>query len=297
MGRCERGRRPVSDGSRGDVAASGRGTPARVITNMHQSRLSAVGCFLALNVPLALGDNLIKNAGFEEPSVSGRVTAQKAGTPALHDLDTTWSHFQSLDLGGKVVVGLTNEIARTGKQSVFVEFNDAERARTAFLMSDLIPIKAGENYRVSIWGRVDRKRPLTLDQGRPYQLLEVEFYPADQASRIGETEVRTQMIPGMPDRLLFISSKWSEYHAEFKAPAGAEFMKVTFKWESPKREGSANGVIYFDDAAVDGVAGTGVPSLDPPPPAEEPPPSPNAPPGDAKVDVAPQKDSSPPAAR
>lgn len=235
---------------------------------MNAFNLAAPCLALALAAPLASADNLVRNAGFEEPKITGRVSAQKGGSPARHGIETTWSHFQSMDRTGKVTVGLTDEIARSGKQSLFVQFDQAERTRGAFLMSDLIPIKAEEKYRVSVWGRIDRKRPLTLDQGRPYQLLEVEFYPADQTSRIDETLVRTQMIPGMADRLLFLSSKWTEYHAEFSAPAEAEFMKITFKWESPKREGTADGIIYFDDAAVDGVAGTSVPTLDPPEPVE-----------------------------
>ncbi|MGB8166238.1 MAG: hypothetical protein WCF18_02025 [Chthoniobacteraceae bacterium] len=230
--------------------------------------LAAPCLALSLVAPLASADNLIQNAGFEEPKITGRVSAPKGGSPASLETGTTWAHFQSMDQTGKVIVGLTDEFARSGKQSIFVQFDEAEKVRGAFLMSDLIPVKAEETYRVSIWGRVDRKRPLTLDQGRPYQLLEVDFYPADQTVRIGETAVRTQMIPGMADRLLFISSKWSEYYAEFRAPTGAEFMKVTFKWESPKREGPADGVIYFDDATVEGVVGTGVPSLDPPEPVE-----------------------------
>jgi hypothetical protein len=227
------------------------------------------GCVLALASAGAFADNLVKNASFEEPKVEGRTPNQKGGHPSGEGIETTWTHLQSMDRTGKVTVGMTSEIARTGKQSVYVQFDDAEKTRGAFLMSDLIPIKAEEKYRISLWGRTDAKRPLTLDQGRPSQVLEVEFYPADQASRIGETNFRTQMIPGMADRILFISSRWSEYYAEFKSPAGAEFMKITFRWESPKREGPANGIIYFDDAAVEGAPGTLVPSLDPPAPVEE----------------------------
>jgi hypothetical protein len=229
--------------------------------------------WLALSLavrPVTGADNLIQNGGFEEPKITGRVSAQQGGSPASSGVKTTWSHFQSMERTGKVTVGLTSEIARGGRQSVYVQFEKAQKTRGAFLMSDLIPIKALENYRVSLWGRTDGKRPLTLDQGRPFQILEVEFYPADQASRIGETESRTQMIPGMAERLLFTSSKWSEYYAEFKAPKNAEFMKVTFKWESPRHETPATGVIFFDDAAVEGVPGTLVPTLDPPVPSTAP---------------------------
>ncbi len=236
---------------------------------MRLSMLPAMSLLLAVGSPVALADNLLKNSSFEEPKITGRVPALGTSNPAALEAGTSWSHFQTMDRTGKVTVGMTDEIAHSGKQSIYVQFDQAAKTKAAMLMSDLIPIKAEEVYRVSIWGRVDRKRPLTLDQGRPYMTLEVEYYPADQASQIGETEHRTQMIPGMGDRILFTSAKWTEYFAEFRAPAGAEFMKITFNWFSPRKEEPANGVIYFDDASVVGSAGSLVPSLDPPPPADD----------------------------
>jgi hypothetical protein len=76
------------------------------------------------------------------------------------------------------------------------------------------------------------------------------------------------MIPGKDKSLLFVAGRWSEYFTEVRAPEGAEFMKVTFRWESPKREGAADGLIYFDDAVVEGPAGNLVSTFDPPEPAE-----------------------------
>jgi hypothetical protein len=144
-----------------------------------------------------------------------------------------------------------------------VEFNQAETGQEAFLMSDLVAIKPTESYRLSLWGRLDPKRPLTLDRGRPIMRVQVEFYAADQGTQLGDTEYRTQMIPGSARRLLFISSKWTEYFAEFKTPEGAEFMKFTFYWDAPvEDEGKASGIIYFDDAVLEGSAGRLVPSAD-----------------------------------
>ena len=261
---------------------------------MRISMLPALSWLLASAAPVALADNLLKNSSFEEPKITGRVSATGGSNPAVVESGTSWSHFQTMDRTGKVTVGMTDEIAHTGKQSIYVQFDQAAKTKAAMLMSDLIPIKADEVYRVSIWGRVDRKRPLTLDQGRPYMTIDVEFYPADQASLIGEVEHRTQMIPGMGERILFTSAKWSEYFAEFRAPAGAEFMKITFNWFSPKREEPANGIIFFDDASITGAAGTLVPSLDPPPPADDadaddktPKPAPVATPAGAPAPAAP----------
>lgn len=256
---------------------------------MKYSTLPFAGAVLALTTSFAAADNLLKNGSFEEPAVEGRQPVRAGATPAGIGDQSSFTQFLTMDRSGKLIAGMTNERARTGKQSIYVEFKEAEKTRGALLMTDLIPIKPGEKYRVSIWGRTDAKKPLTLDQGRPYMQVEMEFYPEDQASRIGETEFRTQMIPGMADRLLFISSKWSEFYTEIKAPGRAEFMKLTFHWQSPKREGAATGIIYFDDATVDGPAGRLLPSYDPPEPTEEPK-------GDAKpATPEPAKVATPPA--
>jgi hypothetical protein len=220
---------------------------------------------LGLSPGMGRADNLLKNASFEQPKIEKRTDERQGGSPVKTDQETTWAHYLSMDPGGKIAVGLTNEVSRTGSQSIFVEFNKAKEAKEALLMSELIPVKAGENYRVSLWGKLDRKRPLTLDQGRPVFRLEVEFYQADQESSAGETEYRTQMIPGSPKRILFTASQWTEYFSDFKSPEGAEFMKITFRWETPPDKDTADGLIYFDDAVVEGPAGRLVPSADPVP--------------------------------
>ena len=233
---------------------------------------------IGLAPPAGRADNLLKNASFEQPKVEKRVNEKKGGSPVKTDKETTWAHDLSMDPGGKIAVGLTNEISRTGTQSIYVEFNKAVAAKEAFLMSELIPVKAEENYRISLWGQLDRKRPLTLDQGRPVFRLEVEFYQADQESSAGETQYRTQMIPGSAKRILFFASRWTEYFADIKSPEGAEFMKITFRWETPSNQETADGIIYFDDAVVEGPPGRLVPSNDPqplPPPTV---PTPVAPP-------------------
>lgn len=232
---------------------------------------------IGLTPGIGRADNLLKNASFEQPKIQKRTDERNGGSPVKTDTDTTWAHYLSMDPAGKIAVGLTNELSRTGTQSIFVEFNKASAAKDAFLMSDLIPVKAAETYRVSLWGQLDRKRPLTLDQGRPIFRLEVEFYQADQESSAGETEYRTQMIPGSPKRLLFVANRWTEYFSEVKSPEGAEFMKITFRWETPADRETADGVIYFDDAVVEGPAGTLVPSADPQPAPPVAPPVPAVP--------------------
>ena len=174
---------------------------------------------------------------------------------------TSWAHFQSVvhpqdKDGGQIVVGLTNEIARTGKQSIFVDFqNVTTTKRRSFLMTDLVPVKAGESYRIGIWGRLDRKRPLTLDQRRPYLRVEIEYFTSDPENQTGDTDNRNEFIPGRMYQLFFVSSKWMEYYTTVRTPEDAGFMKVTFRWETGNKPGATDGVIYFDDASLQTVAG------------------------------------------
>lgn len=242
-------------------AGAGVAYQSRMKASLFCAGIAAIG----LTPTSVHADNLLKNASFEQPVIEKRVDERKGGSPVKTDAETTWAHYMSMDPGGRIAVGLTNELSRTGKQSLFVEFNKAKEAKNAFLMSDLIPVKARETYRVSLWGQLDRKRPLTLDQGRPVFRLEVEFYQADQESSAGETEYRTQMIPGSPRRILFMANKWTEYFSAVRSPEGAEFMKITFRWETPADKETADGIIYFDDAVVEGPAGILVPTTDPVP--------------------------------
>lgn len=236
-------------------------------------------------------ENLVKNPSFEQPEVRGATSARNGGSPAkLPEEETSWSHFQSLSkpddkTGGQIVVGLTNGFARTGKQSVFVDFQQVVTPLSrSFLMSNIIPVKAGQSYRVSLWGRIDRQRPISLDQRRPVMRTEIEYFTPDSENQAGETDYRTQMIPGSVDRLFFTSSKWTEYFAVVRAPEDAGFMKVTFRWETDKDAGITDGAIYFDDAGV--VAVPGGESLAPLDPLAPKPPAPASESDEAAPDAA-----------
>jgi hypothetical protein len=213
-------------------------------------------------IAFAAEENLLKNPSFEEPAVKARTAERDGANPALAAEGTSsWTHFQSVvrpqdQAGGQLVVGLTNEFARTGKQSIFVDFqNIAATQRRSFLMSDLLPVKAGQRYRIGIWGRIDLKRPLTLDQRRPLLLVETEYFTADQETQSGDTDHRTAIIPGSLDRMLFVSTRWSEYFTSVRTPEDAAFMKVTYRWEVGKDAGKTDGTIYFDDASLVAIAG------------------------------------------
>ena len=60
-------------------------------------------------------------------------------------------------------------------------------------------------------------------------------------------------MPGSPKRPpLFVVGKWRQYWGDFRAPLDAAFIKITWSWETPIQEGETDGVIFFDDAVLEG---------------------------------------------
>lgn len=220
----------------------------------------------ALLLSSAQAENLLENASFELPKISGRTPAIDGGSPSSvkEGEKSSWSSFvgELGDKGGKLTVGMTDAIAHTGKQSLFVDFEKLTAPdKRGILTSDLISVKPEQPYRISLWGRLDRQRPLAMDERRPHMLVEIEYFAADQETQVGDTEYRTQMIPGniVPGvgiRLLFVANKWNEYSTDTKSPPEAAFMKVTFYLETPKEAGETDGIIYLDDAVIEGERGT-----------------------------------------
>lgn len=211
-------------------------------------------------------ENLLANGSFELPVVKGRARQETGANPALVEKDVTWALFaaQSDTNGGELTVGMTDEIARTGKQALYVDFAKVTApSRRAMLVTELIPIKPGRPYRVSMWARIDRKRPLALDERRPHMWLDVEFFQTDQKTPAGEPVSGAQLIPGSvvpggPHELLFVSGKWRESFAQITAPENAAFIKISWTWTTPSDEGETDGIIYWDDASLEGERGSPV---------------------------------------
>jgi hypothetical protein len=205
------------------------------------------------------GENLLENGGFELPKITGRTPEEKGGNPARVDGKTAWDTLTTdhTDKGGKLSVGVTDEIARTGKQALFVDFERLTApSRQVSLVTTLVPVKPSQSYRISIWGRIDGKRPLTLDQRRPYVWIDVQFLKADRDTEAGEAQLGVQMIPGsiVPGAttgLTFVSSKWSESVALVETPKDTAFLQVTWTWGVPRDEGETDGMVFWDDAAVE----------------------------------------------
>jgi ribosomal protein L24E len=201
-------------------------------------------------------ENLIKDPSFEQPSIKGRISVADGGNPRRAGEDkTNWMEFQMMGPDkpgeGTFTVGLTDEFAHTGKQSIFVDLNKVTGLRRkSLLLTDIIKIKPGNTYRIGLWGRTDPKRPLTLDQRLLYMKVKIEFLTPDTEDQSGEIENRTMMVPGNSKRVFFVSNKWTEYVTAVRTPRDAGWMQVTFSWETGREQGMTDGTIYFDDASV-----------------------------------------------
>ncbi len=217
--------------------------------------LSAIiGTGAAWAAPVA---NFLGEASFENPPVTGRTPETDEGVLPTNE-GTPWEYFYSSEEteGGRVVVGLTNEIARTGKQSIYIDFQKVTATgRQAVLTTKLIAIKPAQAYRLSLWGRIDRKRPLSLDERRPFMAIDVEFFKADQQTKAGEPVRGFQLIPGRvipggPHPLVFLVKRWSESVSQLMTPADAAFLKVVWVWQVPTDPGETDGVVFWDDFAL-----------------------------------------------
>ncbi len=235
-------------------------------------------------------NQILEYGSFELPRVQARMPKLKGGNFLLFTSDE-WMDFHGEpdSSHGSLVIGLTNEVSRTGRQSMYVEFSKLNKPRAeAMMVSQLIPIKADKPYRVGIWGRMDKKQALTLDQPLPLLRLQIDFFQADGETQTGDQIFRVQPMPGSRDRpAFFVSQEWREYYAEMQTPEDAGFLKITWSWTSPPEPGEINGVMFFDDATLIGEkvevpeepapAPEGTPAVPAPAPAATPPTEPAAP--------------------
>jgi hypothetical protein len=206
----------------------------------------------------APAENLLGQGSFEEPVVNGRTPETDEGLIQVDSENTPWAYFGASQdpAGGQIIVGLTNEIARTGKQSLFVDFEKVTaNQKLALLMTKLIPIKPSQPYKLSMWGRVDKQRPVALNERRPFLVVDVEYFAEDQKTKAGEPIRGFQLLPGNvvpggPHPLAYTSRRWSESSSQFTTPEGAAFLRVKWTWQVPTDPGETDGVLFWDDATL-----------------------------------------------
>lgn len=198
---------------------------------------------------------ILEYGSFELPRVQARTPKLKGGNFLLFTSDEWMAfHGDPERARGTLTIGLTNEVARTGRQSMYIEFAKLQKPRAeAVLVSQLIPVKPDKPYRVALWGRMDKKQALTLDQPLPALRLQIDFFQMDGETQTGDQVFRVQPMPGSRDRPpFFVSKEWREYYADLQTPEDAAFLKITWSWTSPQEPEEINGVMYFDDATLVG---------------------------------------------
>jgi hypothetical protein len=218
-------------------------------------------------------DQLLDMSSFERPRVKGRTPWDKGGNPAPRSLGE-WKSFQpnsAVRNEGVMQAGLTDEIARSGKQALFVAFNKTKSVLGRYdLTSSLIRVRPNFTYRVSIWGRMDKPNPITIDQRIPAMRLQVDFFQADRQTQAGESVIKAQTLPGVLNRgFVFTPDRWTEFMADVESPEDAAFIRITWTWNTPTDEGTTDGTIYFDDLGLYGERPDPVPDDEAPASPEE----------------------------
>lgn len=196
-------------------------------------------------------DNLIPAGSFESPLVSGRTPMGKGGDPSNGGRGPEWVGFkiESTGTNGMVSGGLTNEISRSGKQSLFINFENVSAPYEAVsLTSRFIPVVSGTQYTVGIWGRTDAKDLINADGRSAYLKLEVDFFANDASTSVGDPVYSVQPLPGGKGRKPFFSpDKWTQFFFHLMSPPEAAYAQITWRWETGSNDGSINGIMYFDD--------------------------------------------------
>jgi len=211
-----------------------------------------------LTPPLTSHAGVVFEASFESPSVTDRIPKAAGGDiskpdPSKPEEKPAWSRFEdqpNIDAeGGGVVAGLTNKVARTGTQALFIEASKLSVPYLgALFVSQPIPIEGGKYYKACIWGRNDATAPLLCAMAQLFLKMRIDFYTDEGKTEIGESQYLIQPLPGGKGRPpSIVASAWSPLGLRFDAPAAAKFLVVSFRCDANAERGAISGTVYFDD--------------------------------------------------
>jgi len=225
----------------------------------HLALLLFAAAILTPAPPASAGD--VFETSFESPCVTGP-TPKAAGAdiskpdPSKPGEKPVWSQFEdqpNIDAeGGSVVAGLTNQTARTGTQSLFIEATKLSVPYLGAVFVSLpIPIEGGKCYKACIWGRNDAKKPLLCAMAQLFLKMQIDFYTDEGKTETGESQYLLQPLPGGKGHApSIVTTGWNPVSLRFVAPAAAKFMMVSFRCDSSAERGAISGTVYFDDFTV-----------------------------------------------
>jgi hypothetical protein len=187
--------------------------------------------------------------------VKSRTPLDKGGDPSNAGKSPDWTLFKLDATGsaGAITAGLTNEVAHSGAQSLYVDFNHVSSPQSLVLVSNFIPVASGTDYQFAMWGRTDDKDLINSEGRSAYLKIEVDYFAKDANESVGDPFYKVQPLPGSKDHdPFFRPDGWSCFTAVSTTPPDAVFAQVTWRWETGTDPGEINGIMYFDDATMAG---------------------------------------------
>lgn len=205
---------------------------------------------LTLIAGFSRADNLLQNGDVEDPKVEGRSTVEDGGDPSNLGAGPGWTSAKSLGQERGVAIGLTDKIAQSGRQSLFVGFDNFPGGEYgAKLVTELMPVTAGQTLRISFWNRLDPETPLKAS-GNAIVKIFIDFFKTE----FGDESIKSEypyapLSPGRGNEGLN-SETWTQVERSIKVPPEAVSVRVSFLWQSG---GPVQGVIYYDEFKVESV--------------------------------------------
>ena len=225
-----------------------------------------VAALLAAATPPVHG-GVVLESSFETPRVNGRTPRSAGGdiaSPGAARLPggdpPVWGCFEDQpDIcagGGSVVAGVTNEVARTGAQALFIAVS---RLSAPYLGASFatrpVPVEGGGCYAVRIWGRIPPGNPpSSAGEARLCLKIQVDFFTADGQTEAGESQYLLQPLPGgKSGPPLLGATGWTPLGLRVTAPREAKYMVVSFRCDSNAQNGAISGTFFLDDFCVETV--------------------------------------------
>jgi hypothetical protein len=193
--------------------------------------------------PAASAADLLLQSSFEIPGVSGTQPLTEGGDLTEGGENPVWESGRDRVNEG-VELGLTDQVAHGGKQSLYVKFTSVDQPYLgAEIATDLIPVQAGASYTVSIWGCLDESEPVS---GEATAKAIIEF------EGMGEFEKKyISRRMGSETNDAFTSAQgWQELSETVEVPEGAASMRINWVWQVQEPVDPVNGIAYFDDFSV-----------------------------------------------